>query len=147
VPKAKQTMGGLMLEAVAPFGREDRLRCREFVKVQDAVFAADRAVALLRGLGTGSAGRENARNGTYVPPADMEDRIAAARARVLAEGPEPEPVWCWGACGRSLPRGAKASKWGWKVKRIRCGSGWESEVHCSECFAKWGFVKTRKGAP
>jgi hypothetical protein len=124
--KAKQIMGGLVLEAVTAFGREDRERCKELVRFMDHDRTRRRRSGLIDG---------------YEPPAGQGDRIEAHAARVEAEDPGEEPQRCWGVCGRTLPRGSRPRVHGWRSRVVRCGAGVQVEMHCQECFERWGWIE------
>lgn len=121
--KARQIMGGLVLApSVAGFTARHRGGMRALVRQVVAV------------------------NQHLPRPADIEARIRAHRARVVAEDPGPEPPRCWGVCGRTLPRSAAGGVAGWWSRRVRCGAGEVVELHCPECFHRWGWIEPRAEA-
>jgi len=128
VAKAKQIMGGMMLVANPGFSDLDRVHVRRMTR------PCGRTLKLATRVGGKSA------------PDGLEDRIAAHAARVAEEAAKPEPLACWGPCGRTLANGCRAETWGWKVRPVVCSGGREIEAHCPECWNKWGFIEPRKGA-
>ena len=127
--KAKQIMGGLMLEAVTVFGRVDRERCKELVRVMDAAEAKRRRPF-------SESPRENCGD-----PVGHADRLGRHTTRLRAGDPGVEPVHCWGPCGRTAVNGPNARRLGWKMRDIVCGPGMDVEVQCPECFSRWGFIE------
>ncbi len=75
------------------------------------------------------------------PPPDpgRAARVAAHAARVAREDPGDEPGRCWGPCGRVLPRPGRPEWHGWAARPCPGVPG-ATELHCPECFRRWGFV-------
>jgi hypothetical protein len=128
VAKPRTTGGGLLLKCRTRFGREDRERVKELVRVMDAA-EADRRRPFAESL------REHVGD----PPGHAE-RLTDLEARLPLADPGTEPVRCWG-CNAPAPRSTFVGKYGWHSRRVRLATGHAFEVQCPTCYAVAGFIE------